>query len=96
MEIVTSIKFHCRKSEETKSSKMKFKSAFIVLLAVFVIATLIAETESQRGKLRVCGNHLINKVCSQMKFSGLPSGSKSVKRYSASVMMPFLSTSSHF
>lgn len=40
---------------------MKFKSAFIVLLAVFVIATLIAETESQRGKLRVCGNHLINK-----------------------------------
>ena len=75
---------------------MKFKSAFIVLLAVFVIATLIPETESLGSRRSFCGNHLINKVCYQIKFSGLPSGSKSIKRYPSSVMMSFLSTSSHF
>ena len=70
VEKVTSIKFHCRKSEETKSSKMKFKSVLIVLLAVFVISTLIVETECQGpGRRRGGGgggrggDHLIDKVC---------------------------------
>ena len=66
VEKVISIKFHCRKSEGTKTSKMKFKSVLIVLLAGFVISTLIVETECQgrrgggggRGR-----NHLIDKVC---------------------------------
>ena len=76
---------------------MNFKSSFIVLLAVFVIATLIAETESQFDKPPECGrNHLINKVCYQIKFSGIPSGSKSIKRYPSRVMMSFLSTSCRF
>ena len=69
MEKVTSIKFHCRKSEETKSSKMKFKSVLIVLLAVFVISTLIVGTECLQGGRRGggvggrAGDHLIDKVC---------------------------------
>ena len=45
---VIPIKFHCRKSEETKASNMKFKSALIVMLTVFVISTLIVETECQK------------------------------------------------
>ena len=67
---VTSIKFHCRKSERTKASKMKFKSVLIVLLAVFVISTLIVETECQGPRRRPgvagggrAGDHLIDKVC---------------------------------
>ena len=53
--------------EETKTSKMNFKPAFIVLLAVFVISTLIVETECQGrrggGGGRGGRNHLIDKVC---------------------------------
>jgi len=40
---------------------MKFKSAFIVLLAVLVISTLIGETESQGSRSDCSGNHFINK-----------------------------------
>ena len=68
MEKVTSIKFHCRISEETKTSKMKFKSVLIVLLVnLFVISTLIVEIEYQGrrggGGGRGGRNHLIDKVC---------------------------------
>ena len=49
---------------------MKFKSVWIVLLAVFVISTLIVETECQGRRVgRVGGvggrggDHLIDKVC---------------------------------
>ena len=69
VEKVTSIKFHFRKSEETKSSKMKFKSVLIVLLAVFVISTLIVGTECRNGRRRRVvggtrgGDHLIDEVC---------------------------------
>lgn len=40
-----------------KALKMKFKSILIVLLAAFVIATLIVETECHMRR----GNHLIKK-----------------------------------
>ena len=70
VEKVTSTKFHCRKSEETKSSKMRFKSVLIVLLAVFVVSTLIVETECQGPRRRPGvagggrgGDHLMAKVC---------------------------------
>ena len=70
VEKVTSIKFHCRESEETKSSKMKFKSVLIVLLAVFVISTVIVETECQGRRRGVVGgsrggDHLMDKVCNK-------------------------------
>ena len=48
---------------------MKFKSVLIVLLAVFVISTLIVGTECLQGGRRGggvggrAGDHLIDKVC---------------------------------
>ena len=47
---------------------MKFKSVLIVLLAVFVISTLIVETECQGRRRGVVGgsrggDHLMAKVC---------------------------------
>ena len=93
MQKFISLKFHCRRLEKTKTSpKMKFKSTLIVLLAVFVIATLIVETECQGSQPGCRGNHLINKVCYYKKFSGIPSGSKSAKTLSRQWWCHFLST----
>ena len=69
---------------------MKFKSAFVVLLTVFVIATLIAETECQRGRGRSAGrggNHLIERVSYWIKFSGMPSGSKLIIKVPLSLLV---------
>ena len=49
---------------------MKFKTAFIVLLTVFVISSLIIETECQgHGRSKSPpGDHLIHKVCNLSSF----------------------------